>query len=483
MEIAEKPSFSGRFGRFLISRQLKIRKKREAWFLFAGKPVRFSIREFALVTGLNCRNFPPHTKKRTKKTFTDKPYWGELFGTMKDVPVSYVISILKKKTVTDPTLRIKYALLALLSAVIIPTSHYPLISPEHVEKIKDVDVFLSYPWGRVSFEMLISSIKERNEVSLSQNTIALKGFVLAIQLVMIQAVPSLTGVVEDARDSGSEVSSSEAEDVADDQDDGNKNIKPSRVKLIDTACKVSSKISYLSLRYYHILFAIYSLFGSRFYQVNVESIISAGVVLNNVSDEGDPTDDEEDALVDNLVSSIETGFSFSNSHFIGGATKLDVIRMREEGKKEAHPRKSHKLNRNQKPMDPLTAEDVASIVKNTISGDLLMLGEQIKVLGVDLTNSQNLVCTTVKDMLANFQREMVKMISNVPSASVAPQPKPTEQNASSSRIIPTGTSNPIDIGNIILEAMNLANSENISKNKVICSVSKLQLFVSVYQSA
>ncbi|KAF3489133.1 hypothetical protein F2Q69_00055407 [Brassica cretica] len=61
VEIAEKPSFSGRFGRYIISRQLKVSKKHEAWFLFAGKPIRFSIREFALVTGLNCSKFPIST--------------------------------------------------------------------------------------------------------------------------------------------------------------------------------------------------------------------------------------------------------------------------------------------------------------------------------------------------------------------------------------------------------------------------------------
>ncbi|KAL0799109.1 hypothetical protein Bca101_054284 [Brassica carinata] len=59
-EIAEKPSFSGRVGRFLFSHQLKTRKRHEVWFLFAGKLVRFSIKEFALVTGLNCRKYPPH---------------------------------------------------------------------------------------------------------------------------------------------------------------------------------------------------------------------------------------------------------------------------------------------------------------------------------------------------------------------------------------------------------------------------------------
>ncbi|CAF2086904.1 unnamed protein product [Brassica rapa subsp. narinosa] len=84
IEIAEKPTLSGRLGSFLFSRLLKIRKKHEVWFLFARKPIRFSIREFALVTGLNCRRYPPHSKKRSKKFLSEKPYWGEL-GTMTEV--------------------------------------------------------------------------------------------------------------------------------------------------------------------------------------------------------------------------------------------------------------------------------------------------------------------------------------------------------------------------------------------------------------
>lgn len=54
VDVAEKPTFSGCFGRYILSRQLKVRKKHEVWFLFAGKPIRFSLREFAIVTGMNC---------------------------------------------------------------------------------------------------------------------------------------------------------------------------------------------------------------------------------------------------------------------------------------------------------------------------------------------------------------------------------------------------------------------------------------------
>ena len=60
----------------------------------------FSLREFALVTGLNCEKFKKRSKKRlANRNITEKPYWGELFGTLKEVPVASVIRMLKKKTV------------------------------------------------------------------------------------------------------------------------------------------------------------------------------------------------------------------------------------------------------------------------------------------------------------------------------------------------------------------------------------------------
>ncbi|KAF2593184.1 hypothetical protein F2Q70_00042412 [Brassica cretica] len=63
VDITEKPGFSGRFTRYILSRQLKVEKKHKAWFRFAGKPIRFSLREFAIVTGLNRPN-TTHTAQR-----------------------------------------------------------------------------------------------------------------------------------------------------------------------------------------------------------------------------------------------------------------------------------------------------------------------------------------------------------------------------------------------------------------------------------
>ena len=88
-------------------------------------------------------------------------------------------------------MRLKYACLAFTSCVLLPTSHLPRIIPEHVELIRDFSEFLAYPWGRVTFEMLVTGIKKKDEILLSQSSIALPGFVDAIQLVFMAAVPQI----------------------------------------------------------------------------------------------------------------------------------------------------------------------------------------------------------------------------------------------------------------------------------------------------
>lgn len=163
--------------------------------MFAGKPIRMSLQEFAHVTGLNCNKIIKKNIKRKKNPITEKLYWGELFGSLKFCPVDAAIEMLKKKKVKDREMRLKYACLAFTSCFLLPTSHLPRIIPEHVELIRDFSEFLAYPWGRVTFEMLVTGIKKKDEILLSQSSIALPGFVDAIQLVFMAAVPQIKEVV------------------------------------------------------------------------------------------------------------------------------------------------------------------------------------------------------------------------------------------------------------------------------------------------
>ena len=67
IDLADKPAFSGRFARYILSRQLKVNKKHQVWFRFAGNPIRFSLREFAIVTGLPCGKFPKKSRKKQER--------------------------------------------------------------------------------------------------------------------------------------------------------------------------------------------------------------------------------------------------------------------------------------------------------------------------------------------------------------------------------------------------------------------------------
>lgn len=229
IELADQSPYSGRVGSYMLSRQLKVRKKYETWFVFAESPIRFSLREFAIVTGLPCGKYPSPPPKDMEKLINEQPYYNSLFGMLKEVSVSSVIKMLKRKTLATSETRIKYALLAILASVILPTTHTAKISVEHAERIRNLDEFFAYPWGRLSFEMLISSIKEKDELTLTQSTIALPGYVQAIQMVMMKAVPALTEVVRQDSD--------EKEDFQ--HTPPRNSIKPAHARTLDTAKDVS----------------------------------------------------------------------------------------------------------------------------------------------------------------------------------------------------------------------------------------------------
>jgi len=65
--------------------------------------------------------------------------------------------------------------------------------------------FLAYSWGQMSFEMMMTIIKEREVEQLATTCVAVQGLLYALQLVVLQAAPAIQEgplmdeeVVEDA---------------------------------------------------------------------------------------------------------------------------------------------------------------------------------------------------------------------------------------------------------------------------------------------
>lgn len=121
--------------------------------------------------------------------------------------------MLKKKTVTDKKIRIKYACFSLVAYVIMPTSHNPKIVKARAELIRDTDHFFAYLWGRLAFDMIMRSFKSRDANGLSQSTLAMKDFVHALQLVMVEVALALIKVVQHDCSSSSKLEHEDEKDT------------------------------------------------------------------------------------------------------------------------------------------------------------------------------------------------------------------------------------------------------------------------------
>ncbi|KAF8100702.1 hypothetical protein N665_0218s0040 [Sinapis alba] len=113
IELGERcMKLSGKIVHTILTRSIKTVKNHEAWFDFGVKPMRFSIREFHMLTGL----------KRSDERFC-------------------------------------LAMLLLIESILLQKSLDTTFPLDYVKKAHDIDVLMTYPWGRDAYELLLKSIK------------------------------------------------------------------------------------------------------------------------------------------------------------------------------------------------------------------------------------------------------------------------------------------------------------------------------------
>ncbi|CAN6907123.1 unnamed protein product [Brassica oleracea] len=187
----------------------------------------------------------------------ETPYWPTLFGGTDVVTVLSVIRMLRKKTVVDKEIRI--------------------------------------------------NIKERDGVALCQNTFALKGFVHAMQLVMVEAVPALTEVVQEAGSSSSESDSDREDGDLHEKRNKRLTLSPGHARDVDHKCEVP-----------------------------MICIIEDDSIHPVDNEYEDYYDEETDQKIENVLRLHSEKHDFNNSMFKGGLTMAEVERMggKRKGKKK-----------------------------------------------------------------------------------------------------------------------------------------------------
>ncbi|CAN7131498.1 unnamed protein product [Brassica rapa subsp. narinosa] len=131
----------------------------ELWFLFADKPLHFSLRKFGDITGLKCE--PEREKVGNGSESIDATpgrMWKELFETEnEDVTVPDVLRMLEQPSLPEWK-RLPLALIALVDGLLVCGHKLLRVTPAYVEMLEDTGSFLQYPWGREAFVSTLSRL-------------------------------------------------------------------------------------------------------------------------------------------------------------------------------------------------------------------------------------------------------------------------------------------------------------------------------------
>lgn len=170
----------------LICRQVVTKKRYEMWTVYGGQPLRFSLVEFGLITGLSCDEFPEGYDPEVTP-IVDKgvgSFWEKLIG----VGVSPTLADLSEMIENTPDMpgwrRLRLALLLIVDGVLIASTQTHKPTPKYVNMVEDIESFLKFPWGRESF---LKPTPKR----MKQETVKLNGFPLVLQMAAFRMVPSL----------------------------------------------------------------------------------------------------------------------------------------------------------------------------------------------------------------------------------------------------------------------------------------------------
>ncbi|KAF8084767.1 hypothetical protein N665_0702s0005 [Sinapis alba] len=277
-------TFSVMFLHYLLSRQLVIEKDFKLWWLFVGKPIRYAIQDFALVTGLNCgelcESHRPENNKgcargkvrgKGKASSSSSSIWDVLFRGEEKATTSWIMDrLVKGKKYKDPLTRLRLLLLVLVEGILCPTCGTMNIRPNVVSMLANLEVFIANPWGRESFLLTVRSTKARSPSHyVLHDTMTIQGFTHAMVLVTVAACPTLL-------------------------------IKPGAVSQVGDEDKTSEEI--------------------------MRSLIDRKLTVNFVTAKvvDQKGQDKEDAVVDHLLELISDDYPFEHNTWTGGVKAYEV---------------------------------------------------------------------------------------------------------------------------------------------------------------
>ncbi|XP_048623433.1 uncharacterized protein LOC125592395 isoform X2 [Brassica napus] len=165
----------------ILTRSIVSVKENEAWFHFGAQPMRFSIREFHMMTGLKCSGALEGPRRET-----DRFNWELLKG--RSHKLSDVVEQLRNTREDASEERVCLAMLILVESILLRKSKGGSFPLEYAKNAQD----MTYPWGKEAYIVLLKSIQNAVANHLeNKSKFELQGYPLVFLLWILESIPLL----------------------------------------------------------------------------------------------------------------------------------------------------------------------------------------------------------------------------------------------------------------------------------------------------
>ncbi|KAG5582161.1 hypothetical protein H5410_052788 [Solanum commersonii] len=172
----------------LLRRQIYCHRKEEIWINYSGMPICFGMKEFAIITGLNCHNEDVYdVENMSTKTKMRRKEILEVVG--RSCKRNELIEHLQTKNLSKDVKK-SLCLLYFLHSFLCPKDVNTNIPKKWILLSADRKAFSAYPWGRISYDItskhLLKAVK-----TIDGKTTNLYGFPWAFMCWAFEVVPFL----------------------------------------------------------------------------------------------------------------------------------------------------------------------------------------------------------------------------------------------------------------------------------------------------
>ncbi|XP_056867021.1 uncharacterized protein LOC130512749 [Raphanus sativus] len=168
--------YSARVIHSFLCRELVTYKMHELWFVFARRPLRFSLMEFHAVTGLQCD--ASLSLKEPVDWEDDGGFWSLVIKTNKRISMLELWKkhrkAVKKWSNAD---RIRLLYLCIIVCMVCARDQKANIPIKYIKLVMDLEKVRKYPWRVASFDLLCEPIgKTRDNLKEKTTSYVLDGF-------------------------------------------------------------------------------------------------------------------------------------------------------------------------------------------------------------------------------------------------------------------------------------------------------------------